>query len=314
MGLLQQIGSNTNANPPAGVTAKDAKAGQRYKVDGKIGTFQAAAGDRAFFTDANNAPFAVSITAPIEVDAPAVTTPAQSSTPAALTAKDAKGGAFYQVNGKLARFDVQVAFSGQEFSSFTDVQAPAGSPPILVTRSTPITFVSDASATSSPASQPAAVLAPDAPASDPAKATATAQEADEDEEEGGDEAAAVAGASSGVEAEKPKGKPGRKPKAAGSAEGALVLVIDGVATGGGTDLTAYVNEIAGKVAAAAGAKDPRLAGNDTALGYGKWRGFMSEAAKQNPPKGLCYVSRGELADAVIEGLASVASIVVRPVR
>jgi hypothetical protein len=121
-----------------------------------------------------------------------------------------------------------------------------------------------------------------------------------------------------------KPKRGRKPKAAKAEAGTeaaatdgddvLVLFVDCVPVGDVNvhDLAGYVVEVADKVAKAAGVDDVRLAPKDNPLAYGAWRGALAAAARSEAPTGYCTIGSGDLADPVIEGLAAVAALVVRP--
>lgn len=330
MGLLSKIDTSAAPAPsnpaaataPAGsMPAKNGTSGKRYNLPGgKVGEFQAVAGARVFFTDSAGAPItcnADDLIVPV-AEAPA----APALPPGAIAAKDAKQGQFYTVRGVLALFLAQT--SGQ--ASF--VPAAGGSPMLLpldeaVFPSAPPVSTPAASAPAA-AQATAPVLSPDAPASTPG-AVATKQDApdeEDDDEAEGDETGAVS--ATAVQGEAAKAKRGRKPKAAEVAASApvggdaLILIVDGVALsangGASRDLTAYVHDLATKAANAAGVPDVRMASKDSPLAFGGWKGALAAAARQNPPKGICHVARGELADAVIEGLAPIASMVVRPSR
>ena len=70
-------------------------------------------------------------------------------------------------------------------------------------------------------------------------------------------------------------------------------------------------EICKKVADHYGAPDVRLGNQKSDLGFGGWKGCIAIEALKAPPTGLCTISSGELADPIIEALASKAKIFVR---
>lgn len=86
----------------------------------------------------------------------------------------------------------------------------------------------------------------------------------------------------------------------------LVLLVDVTLLGVGTDLTQYVADLASKVAAMFQVPDVRLGEGNGPLGFGKWKAALALAAKENPPKGLCFIQRSELSDPIIEALRPIA--------
>lgn len=115
-------------------------------------------------------------------------------------------------------------------------------------------------------------------------------------------------------AEEPKKTRKKAEKAAPEAptEG-LTLLINCDAQGA-TSLSTYVRDLAQAIAQKHGTPDLRLARKESDLAFGGWKAILSLAALQNPPKGLCSITSGELADPVIEALTPVATMVVRGVR
>jgi hypothetical protein len=347
MGLLDAVKNNPSpatapATPPAaapaapaaspassapvvasGLTAAHATAGKLYKAaDGRTGTFSVSAGGKSYFMGADGAAFALDDTAPVTEAAPA-----PAALPAgAIYAKDASQRGLYVVR------DTQTVFlcmtNGK--CSFLPV---AGGQPILVEQGEPVIPVTS---TSAPATAPAPVApppaAPSAPATsapvgvlppDAAKASHTAPPATPNEtEEDGDEELDEPNAALAAQADAPKRR-GRKPKAETAATApasspnalaGLVLLVDAVPLGTmpSRDLAPYVAEIAAKLGESVPMRDVRLAPKDSPLAFGGWKGAIAQAVRQNPPSGLCYIARGELADAAIEALIPLASIVVRP--
>jgi hypothetical protein len=340
MGLLDKMNTTpatapaaapTNPTPPpppaavaGGIAAKAGTLGKRYTLPGgKVGEFQAVAGTRVFFTDSAGAPITCGADDQIVPVAEAPAAPAAPTAPVlppgAVAAKDAKQGQFYSVRGVLSLFLCMT--SGQ--ASFVPT---AGGAPVLLPPDEPVFPAAAPASTPAPAAQASApVLPPDAPASTPG-AVATKQEAPDEEEDDEDDNAEGNGgtAPAGTEA---KPRRGRKPKAQAAAEvaasapvggDALILIVGGFALSSNgapsRDLAPYVADLAAKAASAAGVPDVRMAPKDSPLAFGGWKGALAAAARQNPPKGICHVAPGDLADAVIEGLAPLASMTIRHTR
>lgn len=76
------------------------------------------------------------------------------------------------------------------------------------------------------------------------------------------------------------------------------------------DLSVYVAELAKAIAASASTEDVRIQ-DAGPLSYGKWVGYMAEAARQQPPTGDCVIWKSDLADPVFNALAPLAELVVR---
>ncbi len=77
----------------------------------------------------------------------------------------------------------------------------------------------------------------------------------------------------------------------------------------------YVGALAADVAANFNLPDVRLAPSDSALGFGRWKGALAAAARDNPPVGAYYARSGdELGDAVWQALELGAKEFVRGVR
>jgi hypothetical protein len=64
------------------------------------------------------------------------------------------------------------------------------------------------------------------------------------------------------------------------------------------------------MAKAAGCADIRVSSNEL-LSFGKWGGVLASMVRDSKPAGWCSIYFGELADPVIEVLASIADVVVR---
>lgn len=174
----------------------------------------------------------------------------------------------------------------------------------------------------------ASVLPPDAPKSDPAKAAVPPPAAPPPAVTASQAPATASQAPATAAPVAPK-RPGRKPKAApapaaaapqGQAAapaedaGDLILFVNCVPSSPYTDLTAYVAQIAADVAKVASVEDVRVAPEGNALAFGKWPGYLAAHAKGNPPTGQCVIFSSQLADPVIEALASIALEVIRGVR
>jgi hypothetical protein len=94
--------------------------------------------------------------------------------------------------------------------------------------------------------------------------------------------------------------------------GGLILVVDAAVSGDHRDLADYVADLHEIVCqAVGGVADVRLADPKGPLGYGAWRGALAAAASKSPPTGVCTISRGELADPIIEALSAQATLVIR---
>lgn len=91
----------------------------------------------------------------------------------------------------------------------------------------------------------------------------------------------------------------------------LVLYVNCTPRSAVQDLSIYVAELAGKLALVAGCSDVRMADGQSPLGFGKWKGALAAAARENPPKGPCTIFSGDLTDPVIEALSAIAIEVVR---
>lgn len=276
---------------PAKLTASKGKPGTVYRLaDGKVGTFQAAAGDLAFFTSPEGAAFSTSADDAIE--------PVESA-PAAPAAKAAPPGTVFARDGEAGK---SYTLSGGEVGVFTAV---AGAQVVFMIGAEPVMVDGDAPVVPYTAPVKASVLPPDAPPSTPgAKATDT---------EGDDEGEPDLDAPK-APAEKPKRtrkakKADEAPEAGGDLEvliiGGVGLAQDGAAS---RDLAPYIAALAAKCAAAAKAPDVRFA---ETLGYGKWKAALHAAALAEPPSGVCHVYPGDLADPVIEALIPLAGLVVR---
>lgn len=95
-----------------------------------------------------------------------------------------------------------------------------------------------------------------------------------------------------------------------------VLYIECYTNAGAVDLTQLVHSVAREIAEKAGVPDVRLAAGKE-FEFGKWRAVLSQAvvAKvQALAPGRAYIARGDLNDAVIEGLCAIAGEVVRVMR
>jgi len=95
-----------------------------------------------------------------------------------------------------------------------------------------------------------------------------------------------------------------------------VLYIECYTNAGAVDLTQLVHSVAREIAEKAGVPDVRLAAGKE-FEFGKWRAVLSQAvvAKvQALAPGRAYIARGDLNDAVIEGLCAIAAEVVRVMR
>ncbi|QSQ10769.1 PD-(D/E)XK nuclease family protein [Myxococcus landrumensis] len=100
------------------------------------------------------------------------------------------------------------------------------------------------------------------------------------------------------------------------------LFIDCIPTAWGVlqpePLTLYVDTMARRVSQAAGVDDLRFAGSDSSLGFGKWRGALAMAVRDDPPPPGVYLALGlahsELMQVVVEALEPSFEIVVRGVR
>lgn len=156
----------------------------------------------------------------------------------------------------------------------------------------PSPVVSTTTAPPAPAADLVSVLPPDAPPSLPPPPTSIAEE-------------------------KEKPKRGRPPKVSTAATPVvtvvepLVLYVNCFPRRPAQDLSAYISDLCAKLALSAGLSDVRLADGQNPLGFGKWRGALAAAARENPPKGSCVIVSGDLADPVIEALSAIAVEVVR---
>ncbi|WP_246137347.1 PD-(D/E)XK nuclease family protein [Myxococcus llanfairpwllgwyngyllgogerychwyrndrobwllllantysiliogogogochensis] len=104
--------------------------------------------------------------------------------------------------------------------------------------------------------------------------------------------------------------------------GVQALFIDCIPTAWGVlqpeSLTQYVDTMARRVSQAAGVDDLRFAGSDSSLGFGKWKGALAMAVRDDPPPPGVYLALGlahsELMQVVVEALEPSFGVVVRGVR
>ncbi len=90
----------------------------------------------------------------------------------------------------------------------------------------------------------------------------------------------------------------------------LILLVNSSSTEA-RDLSPFVLDLAQKVAAKHGLADVRLAPQEHALAFGRWKAIIAGAALAECPTGICAIRSGELSDPVIEALSGVADFVVR---
>jgi hypothetical protein len=88
----------------------------------------------------------------------------------------------------------------------------------------------------------------------------------------------------------------------------LVLLVDVTLARGGEDLSMYVQTLHLALCKKFKVEDVRLADPQGPLGFGKWKALMGLMARENPPTGICFIQRSELADPVIEALRPLAVI------
>lgn len=91
----------------------------------------------------------------------------------------------------------------------------------------------------------------------------------------------------------------------------LILLVDVVLTGGGTDLTNYVTEVHAAACEEFKVSDVRLPVTKQAqeeLGFGRWKAVLANIARKMPPSGLCFIRTGELENPIIEALLSLAKV------
>lgn len=119
------------------------------------------------------------------------------------------------------------------------------------------------------------------------------------------------------------GRKGRRaagePEASEEQDG-LVLLVDVIGRGMGAvqDLDAYIAKICDSLCAAFQAIDIRCAPDNSPLGFGKWRGALSAAIKDNPPERgvykINYVADSEIRQVAVEALAPMCATYIRGVR
>ncbi|RJS14627.1 hypothetical protein DRW03_34700 [Corallococcus sp. H22C18031201] len=100
-----------------------------------------------------------------------------------------------------------------------------------------------------------------------------------------------------------------------------VLFVDCIPTRGYgcvDDLSPFAARVAQEVAESAGLDDLRLAGPDSALGFGRWKGALAMAARKAlAPGGTCQavgLAHSELLQVVVEAIEPMFDVVVRGVR
>lgn len=168
-----------------------------------------------------------------------------------------------------------------------------------------------------------AVSPPDAPAPSPLAAAVAAAPAATTTAAPAAQPATAAPAAAAATTEKPARKPradkgtkrnGEKTTEAPSGEGKLILCVNCCPTNGAEDLSGFVSDLVEKIASAANLADPRLAPNDHAYGFGRWKAILAAAAIAEKPSGVCMITNGDFNDPVIEALSGVADMVIRSVR
>lgn len=164
-----------------------------------------------------------------------------------------------------------------------------------------------AAAPPAPAAAPAAP-APAAPAEAPKRGRGRPRKFKIDEQID-QQAAGTASATAPMQAAAPASE------AEADTEGMRILVVGGSVTGGNAhDLDLWASNLAAKIAESAGAPEIRFAPKDSPLAFGAWRGALAAAAREasgDLGAGIFTISRGDLNDAVIEGLITTMDAIVR---
>jgi len=132
--------------------------------------------------------------------------------------------------------------------------------------------------------------------------------------------ATAAGATPQPAAEQPTEKPKRtrRAKASSTATAGLVLYVDCISEGVDAEpLDEYVQELCDQLCTQFKAVDIRVAGDDTPLAFGKWKGVLSGFVRARPPKTGSYyvmIEGSEIKQIVVEALRPLCAAYVRGVR
>ncbi len=115
-----------------------------------------------------------------------------------------------------------------------------------------------------------------------------------------------------VEPVKKRGRPPKSAEPVAEPAAGLTLYLDCIEDGVAAQrLDGYVQGLADELARAAGAADIRCAGNDTALGFGRYKGALAATARAAPPPSGAYLasSTNELVAIVVEALRPTARVI-----